>query len=1275
MVTNDETEPGLQTCFFKELKMIKRLLFLIVFISSLCGKAQCPQVFDYLGNPSSNPYWLSCSGSTLYTLNFQAPTSWGPYTIIWGDGNPNQVAGAYVANSIITHTYTSLVPDTFVVKLIIPSLNCTLTGVVVMEKPVNASMQIPLGGITTGCAPAIMSFINSSTDVSKTTHFQWNFGDGSPLANFTFTNAGQTVSHVYLPGTVNCQTSVTLKAWNYCSQGNTTIATYNPIQIYDLDVAAITPDKITRCWPDNVFTFTNTTARNCVPQGNTFQRQEYWNFGNYWGMPGDSIYNWRPWPPTLPITIAYPAIGTYSIMLRDSDLCGVSVSIININIVNPPTAGVIAPAGPLCQNVPLTFTNSSSLGVSYMWNWGTGGGFVNLGPGNKTNIFALPGTYTVQVAAFVPGGGASCSSTANVVVTILPSPSSNFTNNPSFGCSVLNNVVFNDLSGGAVAWNWNFGNLNTSTLQVPPTQNYTTTGTYTASLIVTSINGCTNTKTTTINVYPNPVANFSPSSTCVGSVTNFTNTSTVTGTNAITSFTWDFGDGSPNNFTQNPVHTYTAPAVYSVQLTVATAFCSGSITKTISVNVTPTADFIYSPTVGCTPSLINFTNTSISATSYLWKFGTVPTATSNATNPSFTYTNGLQVNQIFTVTLIAQTGAGCSDSIKKNVTVFPKPVANFTANLVPGCSPLPLTFTNNTIGATTYSWNFGDGNSSIATNPVHTYTNNSLLLVTNTVQLVATNSLGCTDSYTQTITIFPQPFFSFTMIPASGCTPLSISFPPVLGAVSYTWNFGDGSPLSNSPNPTHIFTNTLITNQTYTVTLMASNAFGCLDTTYGFPVIFTKPTANFTPTPNSGCSPLAINFTNTSVGNTGSAWDFNNGQNSVGTNPTMTFTNVPGSAATTYSVKLVVVNGSNCFDSIIKPVNLFATPKALFNVDTPACAPKVLTFTNTSLGANTYSWNFGDGGLSGQSNPTHPYINNGNLNLNFTITLRVFNVNNCKDSILVPISIHPAAHFSIVAKPDSGCATLKVNFSPIAGAQQYQWTFGDGNVASTASVSNSFVNGGLTTKVYTVSLIVKNQFGCADTPKKIIKVFPKPTALFQADPLTVFVPNQSTSFFNLSSGGTIFTWNFGDGTNSSDNSPSHTYETPGEYSVILIAANNAGCKDTFQLPDKIIALEEPTVQVPNAFTPNGNGSPGNTFDPRDKSNDIFHPNLKGVDKYNLSIYSRWGELLFETKATTEGWDGYYKGKLCIQDVYVWKITATFIDGKRYSKTGDLLLLR
>jgi gliding motility-associated-like protein len=151
-------------------------------------------------------------------------------------------------------------------------------------------------------------------------------------------------------------------------------------------------------------------------------------------------------------------------------------------------------------------------------------------------------------------------------------------------------------------------------------------------------------------------------------------------------------------------------------------------------------------------------------------------------------------------------------------------------------------------------------------------------------------------------------------------------------------------------------------------------------------------------------------------------------------------------------------------------------------------------------------------------------------------------------------------------------------------------------------------------------------------------------------------------------------WDFGNGITSTENSPLYSYPAAGEFIVTLIAKSSNGCRDTFSLSDKIIALEESMLQIPNAFTPNQSNSPGTIYDPNDKSNDIFHPVLKGVEKFKMSIYSRWGELLFETLNPDEGWDGYYRGKLCVQDIYVWKISATFLDGKKFDKTGDLLLM-
>lgn len=1252
---------------------MKRLLYIFLFqFLVLMGRSQCPQVYDYLGNLSSNPKWISCTGGS-YLLNFQSNASWGNYTINWGDGSPNQVGASYTGNTIVPHTYTATI-DTFVVTLTIPALNCTLTGLVVMEKPVNSSIQIPIGGVTQACAPANIQFVNSSTDVSQTTKFQWDFGDGSPLLNFNYTNATQTITHTYQKNTVNCQTQVTLKAWNYCSFTSTTIAVFNPIQIYDVDQAAITPDAFVKCWPNNSFTFSNTTTRNCLAQGNTFQRQEWWNFGDYWNMNNDSIFDWSPWPPSTSHTIAYPAIGSYTVMLRDSNMCGIDTAIITVTILNPPTASIVVQPGALCQNTAITFTNASTAGVFYKWDFGTGSGFATLPAGPKTFTYNTAGTYTVRLVAFLPAAG-SCSDTDQVVITILPSPTANFIHSPVKGCNVINNVSFTDASINAVAWNWNFANTNTSTLQIPPNQTYTVIGMHTISLTVTGTNTCKSTKTATVQVFPKPVPAFAPLTTCVGSVTQFTNQSTSSATLPVTSYTWNFGDVSPLAFTQNPTHIYSSANTYSVKLIVANAECVDSIISNLVANIKPTANFVITPTVGCPPFNVTFTNTSVNAVNYIWNFGTTPTSTSSVQSPTFSFVNTSSVNLTYTVNLFAINGFGCTDSIKKLVMVYPKPVSSFTADLTPGCSPLPLSYTNTSFGATSYTWNFGDNTSSNSFNTAHTYTNASLVLQTFTTTLISANATGCIDSSKHVITVYPTPLFSFTMIPASGCTPLSINFPPVLGAVSYTWNFGDGSPISNAANPTHTFVNALSTTQIFTVTLNAMNAFGCSGTTFGMPIVFAKPSANYSLSPNSGCSPLSVTFTNSSIGNTSSAWDFGNTNTSTQTNPTAIYTNTAGGANVTNTVKLVVANANGCKDSLNRTVTLFAKPLAKFDLDTPACSPKLISFLNQSQGALTYSWNFGGSNSSASVNPSFAFVNTTTNNQTVLVTLIAKNISNCSDTSKVSLVVHPKPEFFVVAQPDSGCTPLTVNFPPINGAVNYQWNFGDGNSATTSSISNVFVNSTSANKFYTVELIASDIYGCADTALRTIKVFPKPTAFFNADPLTVFVPNGVTTMFNLSSGATTYTWSFGDGAKSNLFAPTHSYAQANEYQITLIARSNKGCLDTFNLPAKLIALEESSFEIPNAFTPSSAGSPGSTFDPKNMDNDVFHPNIKGVEKYRFSVYSRWGELLFDTKEVTEGWDGYYKGKLCTQDVYVWKITATFIDGKTVNKTGDVMLLR
>lgn len=1335
--------------------MIRNYYFIFLFFFCSLGlKAQCPQFYDGMGVPSAAPYWVGCSGGT-YTLNLSSPTALITYSIDWGDGSPVTAGGPQPANTPIVHNYAAVI-DTFIVTITTDTgVPCVMTGVVVMEEPVNASIQIPIGGVTTACAPATLDFINSSTDVSPTTWFTWDFGDGSAPVVFDYTNGGQTVSHTYLPGTVNCQTAVTLTAENYCSFGTPTLASFNPIQIYDIDDAAITPDALLKCFPDNTFTFTNTTNRNCLAQGNMAQRYEYWNFGDHWGLGVDSIINWTAWPPTFPHSLTYPGIGSYTVMLVDSSFCGLDTAFVTVQIVPPPTAGNTAPVDSGCVGVVFNFNNTSSPGYSYSWNFGDSPTWTGFPFGPVTHTYAVAGTYTVSVVAFVPGAGAACRDTATVVVTVFPSPISAFNASALVGCDSLD-VIFTDASVSAVTWSWTFGNGNVSSIPNPPSQHYDP-GTYTVSLTVVSSNGCPNTSQQTVNVYNSPLAAYTTGPTCQGSPVNFTDASTNSPGDPLTTWSWDFGDGSPISNLQNPSHTYALPGTYTIELNVNTANCTDSVVGTITINPIPTAGFTLAPTNGCGPLNVVFTNTSTGAATYNWSFGNGNAST--ATSPSELYTNPGTTDTTYYVSLLATTALGCVDSLVDSVLVFGKPLASFTSDAVASCAPMMVNFTNTSVAATTYLWDFGDGSpTSAVVNPSHLFQNTTLFIQNYNVVLVTTNAGGCTDTSMMVVQAYPEPIFGFSMVPDTGCTALTVNFPSVLGAVAYAWDFGDGFT-STGANPTHVFTNATAVPVTYTVQLIATNAFTCMDTTYGDVLIYPQPTAAFNSSVTQGCPDLSVNFTNTSTGGTSYQWNFGDGSPvDTSTNPTHLFINTSTTVSDTFNVQLITTSGFGCTDTANTMIIVYPDVISNFTANTPICSPSAATFNNLSAGGATYLWDFGDTNTSTLFSPTNSYINPGPAPLVFNITLTVTSSFGCVSVFTQPYTVYPTpvATFNATPLTQTFPATTVTftNTTVNAASYTHTWDFGDGN-GSTAISPGAHVYG--TWGVYTVTLIVTNGF-CPDTTTQTITIIPPPPvadfigtfagcrpltvspvntsqfatsyvwdfgdgvgtstatnptytyyntgiytitltatgpggvdvvthvdsvevfdipiAAFAASPLTVAATADPVNCINLSTGATSYIWDFGDGspTNTSTN-PSYTYPTEGAYQITLIAISANGCRDTFLLPSLVLVEAKTEIEVPNAFTPNPDAGNGGTYDPTSMNNDVFHPNVIGVKKYELSIYNRWGELIFESKDTNIGWDGYYKGQLCQQDVYVWKIKATSNTGEAIVKAGDVTLLR
>ena len=1192
---------------------IRLLLLLLNLFVLNAAFSQCPQVYDGTGVAVSNPYWVNCTGGA-YTLNLSSPSAIGSYTVVWGDGTGNTTGASLAANTIITHGYAAAI-DTFIIQLITSAPSCTLTGVVVMEKPVNASIQIPIGGVTTACAPATLAFINSSTDVSQTTSFSWNFGDGSPSVNYNYTNDGQTVTHTYNKGTVNCQTIVTLSAQNYCTFGTPTTAQFNPIQIYDKDQAAITPDAMVKCWPDNSFTFTNTTARNCFAQGNNGIRYEKWDFGNYWGTGHDSIINWTAWPPSFPKTVAYPGLGNYTVILYDSNECGVDTASITVSIVSKPTAGLIVNKDTVCVGTSFTFTNTSSLGYSYQWNYGDNGTFSNTNHNPQTHTYASAGTYTVSVVAFISGAANACKDTARLVVDVLPSPTSSFTFTPPIGCNSVTST-FTDASTGAVVWQWNFGNGNTFNGQVPPAQTYTT-GTYTVSLQTTSADNCTNTKTNTVTVYQKPVPQFTTSALCAQNTITFTDNSTHSVGDNIISWAWDFGDGSVRNATQNPTHTYTAAATYSVLLSVATANCSDSIVVPLTLNPLPIVSFVNVPDSGCPALVVTFTNSTLGASNYNWNFGNGNTST--VASPTQTFSNNTTSTITYTTSLVATSAAGCKDSTKKTIKVFGKPIASFTSNAVASCAPFNVTFTNTSTAAVNYLWNFGDGSAtSTSVTPTHLYQNTTGFLQNYTVTLHVTNAGGCQDSTKQVVQAYPQAQFNFQSLPDSGCTLLNVNFPAAAGAVAYQWNFGDGSPTSTGANPTHTFTNATTATTTFTVQLIATNAFSCVDTAKQSIRVFPKPTSSFTQSKDSGCANLLVSFTNHSLNATSYNWTFGDGGNSSLTSPSHTYSPIIATRDS-FKINLVSYNIHGCTDTAKKKLIIFPKVTANFTCDTIGCSLFKSAFVNSSQNATIYAWDFGDGSLlSSATNPIHTYTNTTGSAITYTATLYADSRYGCTNVFTKAITVFPKPVASFSLNVNLGCSS----FTPVItnnsiGDTGVVWNFGDGGTSILASPVHSFTNTALTKDSFNVQLIVTSASACKDTATKYVYVLPKVRASFTCD--TIGCSPYKSSFINSSQGASGYVWNFGDATAASTlTNPIHTYtNTTGvvkTFTAQLIGNNSSNCADTvtakitvFPKPKAsfILSVDSGCSPITPTFTNNSVGASNVVWDFGDGTTSTF----------------------------------------------------------------------
>lgn len=335
-----------------------------------------------------------------------------------------------------------------------------------------------------------------------------------------------------------------------------------------------------------------------------------------------------------------------------------------------------------------------------------------------------------------------------------------------------------------------------------------------------------------------------------------------------------------------------------------------------------------------------------------------------------------------------------------------------------------------------------------------------------------------------------------------------------------------------------------------------------------------------------------------------------------------------------------------------------------------------VAITNTTTNKNiwSYTWNFGDGTTSNAVDPgTHVYETYGQYIIKMTATNGL-----CTDTFeqLITIGAIPAI-VDFVATPLEGCLPLVVEFENLtrfADPGTYQWDFGDNQrVRAVENPTHVYSAPG----VYTVSLVANNITG---QEREVIKeayitVFETPQASFTIpDAFRQVFTGEPVQFVNTSLRADEFIWKFGDGNQSFDENPVHVYPDSGIFDITVIAINSTtGCEDSFKLDAQVKVILGGDSKIANAFTPSRSG-PGSASG-NVQSNDIFLPQLKGVSTFDMKVYNRWGELLFETKDKNIGWDGYYKNQLMPQGVYVYRLELIYDNGRRETKVGDITLIR
>ena len=820
---------------------------------------------------------------------------------------------------------------------------------------------------------------------------------------------------------------------------------------------------------------------------------------------------------------------------------------------------------------------------------------------------------------------------------------------------------FMDKSSGATQIKWFTGDGD-STIQSVFSHSYAQAGQYTVVLQAENPSTGCPVSYDTVTVYPTQLqANFDLPYLICGDIPRQLDATASTSVNATChkGYTWYF------TF-QRPLRTDEAAEEYlfgpsgpqTVWLEVEDINgCKDTLRKDIYIyNNKP--QFVVDDSLICIPHTVHFTDQSTSDTtivSWNWDFGDGTTSTEQ--NPQHTYTTPPPNGAYFQVKLQINDQADCPKEVSQTISVYTPssiiatlpspPNVCIGSNIVFNASDYTIMGSN-----LSWQWDFGNGVTAIGQTAQHTFNQSGTIPVTVNFTEIAT---GCMGSAAIDVRVqdYPQATFISNVDDQNIiCYPQNINLMSTAQSpfqLAIFWNLGNGlTPVG----PTAA---TAFQKGTYTVSMVAVTPYGCADTTQRtFTVV--GPEGDFTTDKSLICTGDAVVFTLRDTTDVSSwSWDFGDGNIVDIMNPvTHNYTFYPPSG--TQTAKLILRGEDDaCTFIVTKPINFSQIKAAFAALADPVCLGNPHQFTNTSNDANQYKWFFGDGVTATTQNTQHEYTAEGDYLVTLIVTEQPVG---CMDTTSLLVNVMGLPNLQVYGDTICPGDTAMIGLVFPFNNATYSWTPANQILAPKNGPSVQAIPTETTAFVVTVT----DSMGCLGIDTALVWI---PSSQANAQNLdTVVAKGQPVTLPVTYDPFFTYVWT---------PSPGQLYPPvvlPQDSSLhyTLTITDQLGCaSETYTFNVRVVPQK---VIYPNAFTPNGDGI-----------NDVFQLLPDGenelVDVDYMQIYDRWGELVFEGRGTAKSvfWDGIYKGKPAMSDVFAWVAQVSYKTGLKEQLSGELMLLR